>query len=240
MKCICLICFKPHITWFNFLQNFINYDIYIIIDDNSIDYSKQYSKFTNINVIQIKNEECKKNGFTNMNFTIKKEISSWEKAMYYFSTINTKYNKMWFVEDDVFFYNEQSLINIDSKYENSDLLSNSYDENINGHKTNWHWGIININFEPPYYNAMVCCVRISSQLLSEIKNYANKYNTLFFLEALFPSICKKYNLEYETPCQLKNIVFRKDYIDTDINKNNLFHPVKDINKHIYYRNMLNT
>ena len=96
-----------------------------------------------------------------------------------------------------FFYDEHVLLNIDSKYDNSDLLSNSYGENTIGHKNDWHWNRIDINFPPPYYCAMVCCVRISIELLFKIKEYANKYNTLFFLEALFPTICKKYNLQYD-------------------------------------------
>ena len=240
-NCICLICFKPNDIWFDFLSKFTVYDIYIIIDDNSKDYKKQYSKFSNINIIQINDEECKKNGFVNMNFTIKKKITSWEKSIYYFSTINTRYNKLWFFEDDVFFYNEQTLVNIDSNYDNFDLLSREFNNTyISGPKNFWHWEKINIHFQPPYYRGMMCCIRISSQLLCEIRNYAKEHKTLFFLEALFPTICKKCNLEYHTPKQFTNIVYRKNYIDKDIDANNLFHPVKDITKHRYYRDMLNT
>lgn len=86
---------------------------------------------------------------------------------------------------------------------------------------------------------MVCCVRISSNLLSKYKNYANEHSTLFFLEALFPTICKKNNMEYDTPIEFKNIVYRKNYEDKDIDVNNLFHPVKDITKHKHYRDILN-
>ena len=75
-----------------------------MIDDNSIDYKERYSQFLNVNIIQIKDEECKSRGFVNMNFFINKDITSWEKAIYYFSTINTEYNKVWFFEDDVFFH----------------------------------------------------------------------------------------------------------------------------------------
>jgi hypothetical protein len=85
---------------------------------------------------------------------------------------------------------------------------------------------------------MVCSIRVSALILYEIKKYANMYNTLFFLEVLFSTICKKNNLQYDTPDEFKTIEYRKDYNDTDINKYNLFHPVKDITKHIYYRNML--
>lgn len=236
--CVCLICYKPNDIWINFLSKFKKYDVYVIIDDNSKDYEKQYSNFSNINIIQIKDGDCQKYGFINMNHTIHKMISGWEKAIYYFSTINTKYSNVWFFEDDVFFYDEQSLLNIDSKYPISDLLSNTYEENISGQKNYWWWGKIDINFPPPYYSAMVCCVRMSSSLLSKIKEYANNHHTLFFLEALFPTICKKYELKYDTPYEFIDIVYTKDYNDQDINKTNLYHPVKDITKHEYYRQIL--
>ena len=193
--CICLICYKPNYIWFDFLSKFTKYDIYIIIDDNDKDYKEEYVNFKNINIIQIKNEECEINGFTNMNFIIHKKISGWDKAIYYFSSINTIYNHIWFFEDDVFFYNEETLIIIDKKYNNSDLLSNSYSEHISIDKNEWHWKNIDILFPPPYYTAMVCSIRVSALILYEIKKYANKHNTLFFLEVLFSTICKKNNLQ---------------------------------------------
>jgi hypothetical protein len=238
-NCVCLICYDINDIWFNFLSKFTKYDIYIVVDDNKKDYKEQYYKFSNINIIQINNEICKKNGFINMNFIINKDVSAWEKSIYYFSTINTQYNNVWFFEDDVFFYDEKSLLQIDSKYYNSDLLSNTYHENIDGYKNNWQWHRIDIKFSPPYYAAMVCCVRISSKLLSKLRDYANKHNTLFFLEALFPTICKINNMKYDTPIEFENIVYRKNYENTYFDKKKLYHPIKDITKHVYYRNILN-
>lgn len=236
-----MICYKPNDTWIDFLSKFTKYDVYIVIDDNSKDYKEEYSKFSNVNIIQIKNEDCKNRGFVNMvSVTINKDITSWEKSVYYFSTINTQYSKVWFIEDDVFLYDEQTLLEIDSKYDNSDLLSNTYKENINGDKNDWNWRSIDIKFSPPYYCAMVCCVRLSSNLLSKIMDYANEHNTLFFLEALFPTMCKINNMKYDTPSEFKNIVYMKSYEYIDIDKSNLFHPVKDIDMHTYYRRMLHS
>jgi hypothetical protein len=234
-KCVCLICYKLDKIWVDFLSTFTSYDVYIVVDDNSI---KHTNKYNNIHIIQIDNGYCIKNGFINMSkLTLNKDVTAWDKAIYYFSSVNTVYDKVWFFEDDVFFYNEESLLSIDSKY-NSDLLTNTYGENIHGTNNDWHWKKINIQFPPPYYCAMVCCVQMSSKLLFKIKDYATTNKTLFFLEALFSSICKKNNLQYDTPDELKYIVFRKDYVDTDITKHNLYHPVKNMNNHIHYRNIL--
>jgi hypothetical protein len=235
---LCVICFKPNDIWIYFLSTFEKYDIYIVVDDNEIDYKEKYKEFKKINIIQILNEECEKDGYKNINFVIKKNISGWDKAIYYFSKINLLYNYIWFLEDDVFFYNEKTINNIDLKYDNVDLLSNKYTENTFGHKDNWHWKDLKIHINPPYYNAMVCCTRMSKNLMLKIKNYANEYKTLFFLEALFPTLCKKYNLKYETPSELLNIIYRKDYDKNDIDKINIYHPLKDINMHNYYRNFL--
>ena len=240
MNCICCVCFKPNDTWLTFLSTFKMYDIYIIVDDNSKDYKELYSNFKNINIIQINNEDCKINGFRNMNFLIfKKEITGWDKAIYYFSIMNTKYKNVWVFEDDVFFHSEQTLLNIDTQFGNSDLLSNSYGENIKGTNTDWLWHAIDIKIPPPYYCAMVCCIRLSHELLNKIKEYAKEYKTLFFLEALFPTLCKQHNLLYHTPKQFHTICWRKDYAVNEINISDLFHPIKDMNHHIHYRSILN-
>ena len=234
----CLICYKPDDTWFDFLSSFTDYDVYVVIDDNTVDYKKMYSKYKNIHIIQIENDDCAKNGFKKMTITVGKLICAWDKAMYYFSSLNTGYKNVWFCEDDVFFHNEKTLTNIDSKYSNADLLSNKTNVTYTAGKKVWHWKKIDIKFPPPYYSTMVCCIRLSNKMLSKIKGYADKHNTLFFLEALFPTLCIKYKLEHETPAELGTISYRKKYNDADINVRDIYHPVKEYLKHIYYRNML--
>lgn len=234
-KALCLICHKPNSIWIEFLEKFINYDIYIIVDDNSTDYKNKYK--TNVNIIQIPNDVCQKSGFIDMNFTIKKKISGWEKAIYYFVN-NPQYEHIWFLEDDVFITSEQTLIDIDEKYIHSDLLTNSCSENKTGHKNDWNWKYIHIKIEPPYYHAMCCAIRVSKELISKIASYANNYNTLFFLEALFPTLCKRDNLIYDTPDELINIVYRKKYVLSDIDTKNLYHPIKDMNKQKRFRDSL--
>ena len=238
-NCLCVICFEANYVWVEFLNEFKHYDIYIIIDDNEMDYYEyMFSDYTNVKLVRIQDEECFKNGFKNMSITINKEVTAWEKAIYYFSTLNTKYDNIWFIEDDVFFYNEKTITDIDDKYKDDDLLTSNYSENTLGRKDNWNWKLINIEFPPPYYSAMCCCTRMSKNMLSKVKEYVNEYKTLFFLEALFPTLCKKHNLKYGTPDELKNIVYIKKYSDNEIDKTNIFHPVKDMIKHVHYRTIL--
>ena len=234
---LCLISFKPHEVWLKFLNDFIHYDIYIIIYDNDEDYNKKYkNQFTKLKFIQIENYICEQNGFVDMNYTIKKNVTGWEKAIYYFSN-NNKYDNIWFIEDDVFFYDENTIKNIDFKYPRSDLLTNKYCSN----NKKWiHWDKIVINFTPPYYRAMVCATRVSSKILFYINEYVNDNRKLFFLEALFPSIAMKYNLIYDTPLELSNIYWKREFNYDDFDKERLYHPMKQLSLHVHLRKKLTT
>ena len=67
-EAICLIVNKPNTIYLDFLNNFVNYEIYVIIDDNTFDHSKKYKNdYKNINLIQITDTYCKISGFINTN-----------------------------------------------------------------------------------------------------------------------------------------------------------------------------
>ena len=180
LKAICLITFKPNKIYLDFLNKFNTYDIYIIIDDNKNNYSEIKIQYPKINFIQINNEDCTKTGFTNTSYiTIHKPVIGWDKALYFFSYyINCIYDYIWFMEDDVYFYAENTLQTIDQKYENTDLLCNSsFGE---AKLDEWLWDKIEIHLKPPYYCGMMCIVRFSQKMLQSVKDYASKNNTLFF------------------------------------------------------------
>jgi hypothetical protein len=235
MNAICLITFEPTKIWCDFLNKFTLYKIFIIVDNNNFDLRSFINTYDNITFIKINNEKCELTGYKDLNFTVQKLITGWEKALYYFSNEENIFDFVWFLEDDVFFYNEYTITKIDSKFTNEDLLSNHYMENIDGEKKTWHWNRINIEYKPPYYKGMMCCVRFSKKMINCINDYAYKYKTLFFLEALFPTIAIKNNLKYTVPSEFHNIQYRHDFFKNDINDNNLYHPVKDLNMHIHFR-----
>lgn len=235
---VCMICLRPNPIWLEFLQSFVNYPVYVIIDDNTENYQTKYSEYDKIHFIQIKNEDCKNKGFMNSNYVLRKLISGWDKALYYFSIVNTTYDHVWFLEDDVFFYNEETLSNIDTKYKDYDLLSTDHGVSVNG--IGWHFqiGPVHVNYPLPYFYGMICAVRMSRELMSKIKEYVTKHNTLFFVEAMFPTVCRKHDLTYHHPEELKNIVFRKNYKIHDIDKINLYHPVKNMETQKSFRDNL--
>jgi hypothetical protein len=101
-NCICLITLRPSVIWCNFLNKFSKYKIYIIVDDNEFKLYEFKNKYKNIDFIQIEDEKCKSNGYIDTNFIIKKLISGWDKALYYFGVENKNHDFIWFIEDDVF------------------------------------------------------------------------------------------------------------------------------------------
>ena len=237
MNAICLITFRPNKIWCDFLNLFSKYKIFVVVDKKNFCLCEFKNNYTNITFLQTEDLKCKLNGFVDTNFALHKLISGWDKALYYFGVENKNYDFVWFIEDDVFFNNEDTLVHIDNQFTDSDLLSNTVNENGSGNNNTWLWNKIKIQYSPPYYSGMMCAVRFSNRMMKCINNYAKAHNTLFFLEALFPTIAIKNKLKYNTPNEMTNIIYRHNFKEENIDKNNLYHPVKNVNKHIHFRKL---
>ncbi len=157
-----------------------------------------------------------------------KPVTGWEKAVYYFAN---QTSKVWFIEDDVYFYDELTLTEIVKKYPESNLLTNRCF--IKGEEEWVHWQETTIKLEEPHFKAMVCACRLSKTLLELIKTYAQKHKSLFFLEALFPTLAKQNNLLYDTPPEFEPVKYNDPIKKTD--KTRLYHPVKDMVKQQKFR-----
>ena len=235
MEAFCLICVTPHKIWCDFLVNFAKYKIFIIVDNNNYDLTEFKIRYANITFLQISENDCAVNGYIDSSFTIKKLISGWDKALYYFGVENKSFEYIWFAEEDVLIHSENTLINIDNKYVDDDLLSNNYEVNLTGEKKGWLWHIVSVNFEPPHYHGMMCVVRFSNRMMRCIDEYARKNKKLEFIEALFPTTAIKNNLKYSTPDEFKNITWNHNYTNETKIRSNLYHPVKNIEEHILFR-----
>jgi hypothetical protein len=240
-QAICLIMHKPDETRRNLLQFYSTireYDVFVVLDDNTDDYRELKQNFPALRFIQIRNEDCMNAGYTNTSFiTLRKPVAGWDKAVYFFGTQATDYDRVWITEDDVFFYDETTVKNIDAKYPEHDIV-------CNGPMTDadlgiWLWKYIRITFPPPYFCGMMCMCRFSRKMLNAIHEYAVLNHTLFFLEALFPTLAYKHQLRYTGSIpELATITHRDKFAMTDFTKTKLYHPVKDLQSHATIRAFL--
>jgi len=234
---LCIVSVRPCKVWCDFLNEIKTYKIVVIVDDNNFDLTGCKNYYKNITFVQIKNETCQLHGYIDSSFLLNKLISGWDKALYYFGVENVDHEFIWFMEEDVFFYNEDTLVQIDQRYIDDDLLSNKYNES-NGDKNTWHWSFIDIKYSPPYYCAMVCAVRFSKKMMECIHNYTLEHGTLGFIEALFPTVAKQNTLKYTVISELAEIHHSYFFTGKNVGKKNIYHPVKNVNKHIEFRKLL--
>ena len=240
MNIICVLAVRPCIKTYNFFKEIklnSNYEIFIVIDDNNYNIP-DYDGV--VKIIKVDNNECESNGFHSCILWLNNKCCSRDKALYYFTKNSIDYNYIWFIEEDVFIPNINTIKNIDDKYKTGDLLVSSH-KVIYEKQTNWHWHYINkqINIDLPYASSMICAIRCSKSMLNSIKNYAKKHNRLFMDEALFNTLAIHNNLEICCIPELSTIVWRKDWMLSDIVVSNLYHPIKNIDEQYNFRKSLN-
>jgi len=240
---ICLIMFTPvnKEEYLDFINNFRKYTIYVVIDDNTYRCEDLRTKYNNINFIQIPDSVCAHAGFQYLtSITINKVVTGWDKAVYYFSRVCDIYDNVWFIEDDVFFYSEYTLLRLDKQYSTEDILSDSFIESDKSKLDEWFWNSITIHYEIPYYNAMMCIVRLSKKLLELVEKYVSKHKRMCFLEAFFPTLAVKNNLKISSPSEFYKVTFDYETSMISMNKNGLYHPEKNVSLHKVYRDYLNS
>jgi hypothetical protein len=240
---LCIITVRPHPDLVAFYSVFTNYDVFFIIDDSSVDCSELQTSFPNINFIQIQHEICYQAGYKHSSYMptsslVFNEIIGWDKAIYYFSKIKTDFDHIWFLEDDVFIYGEETIQNIDVKYPHSDILCKDKARESAPGEWAWFWPAIQIHFDRPYFQSPICSVRMSSLLMNHIRNYIDEHRRMCFIEAMFPSIAHHHNLLYDTPQEFQGIYWRHDWVTEEINRTQIFHPMKDPIEQISYRNII--
>jgi hypothetical protein len=238
---ICFLTVTPTKEFYDFATKLQddNYDVYICIDRNDYKIPEYDSK---IPIIQINNIMCEFYGFKNTVFYFKNKACARDKALYYFAMVKKEFKNLWLIEEDVFIPTLNIIQDIDIKYPDGDLLTSS-NTMINTVKqmSNWHWKNIknDIKLPFPWSCSMICACRISPKLLQCIHNYAKMYKTLFLDEALFNTICDHNNLTILVIEELaETITYKNIWTVNEINKNHLYHPVKNIKEHDIFRKHL--
>lgn len=214
------------------------YDFYICIDkadDGDIKNIKNIKNDKNITILFVNGKSAEEQGFHSSVLYFQGRACSRDKALYYFSIENPAYDNVWMIEDDVFFYDLETIKRLDRRYPASDLLTKKFDIVQNEHEKNemrwdnWHFLTDKIGF--PWTKGMICVIRVSSSLLSAIRGYALKNKTLLFDESMFTTLSLHSNLIIDTPEEFQEVDYY-DHINWNyLNQTHFLHPVKDPSVH---------
>jgi Glycosyl transferase family 2 len=246
-KALCLLCRTPKTIWMDFLKTFKHYDVYMLIDDNNYNIHQVQQSYPTIRFLQIDNELCRLLGYKDSNTAVYPAYVTiaWDKAIYYFSETETSYPYIWFIEDDVFFHNAQTLHNLDQQYPTSDILMAPVTDRSWDAQQPWDWHWCNIPFDDTlvkYENlarGMVCASRMSKRMMECCATYAqdNIQRKLMYIESLFPSLARQNNLQLDTPTELSTIQWNTNWAAPThtITPGFCYHPVKDIQLHETWR-----
>jgi hypothetical protein len=223
---ICLICLAPRKIWLDFLSGFKHYFVFVVIDNTYCDYVDKYKReYPKLTFIQITNSIHIKSNFRDIEHPYT-PLTGWHKALYYFSAENLEPDNVWFIEDDVFLYNENTIRMIDYNYVDSDYLSNvvtEYSASDSGRQDN-----ITIKYELPWYEATVSAFRLSRTLLQKINEYAQTHQTLFYIGVMIPTIAHKNGLRCDCPKEM-NYIRELDTINLNIIRHDMMYsPMKYI------------
>jgi hypothetical protein len=190
----------------------------------------------------VKDEVLRAEGFWGLNRVdwIKREITAWEKALYYFCKVETEPEYVWFIEDDVFIPHIDLISEIDAKHPDADLLCKQHFSK--SESPSWlGWKMPQHNLiEGPHYQSMCCAVRISRRLLMAIQDFAKEKGELIFLEFLFNTLAAKKGFKVECPKALKFIHFDEQRNYFGFNRNYMYHSVKVYKAHPLLRKNMGT
>jgi hypothetical protein len=170
------------------LPIYANYDFYVVSDDNNQDINSYASRYPRIRFVQVKDSVCFTTGYINMNYSIKKTPTAWDKSFYFFTFVKPDYNFVWFVEDDVFVPNPDAIWNIDQKYAGADgdcveetamdLLVRMNNRNDDPNNPNWNWHVARGKIDLPWFQGFIPTCRVSRRLLFKIRDYvAGKFES---------------------------------------------------------------
>ena len=231
---ICFMCVEPHPVLVRFAERLAaHHKIYIVVDSNEC----QLPVSSMIRFVQLQDEFCRGKGFTHANPAFQKTPTAWDKALLYFSTIESNHKHIWFIEEDVFIPTETILKTISAKYPTTDLLVSEHNNRRVNHSWSW-WSVTDGLLTEPMFHAMVCAVRMSRTLLQAIAAFAREKGRLVFIEILFNTLAHQKGLRIETPIEMQNILYRGDWGEAKMSNSTLVHPIKNLLLHETHREYL--
>ena len=137
---ICFLTLRPCELFYNFVKQLPNSEnIFICIDDNNYEIPGYDGK---IPIIKYNNKLTQSKGYKST-YLWKDNVSiSRDKALYHFCENDIEYDNIWFLEEDVFIPTLNTIMDLDNKYQQGDLLVSAheiFDNDIETLSNEWHW-----------------------------------------------------------------------------------------------------
>ena len=243
-------------SWFAFINEFKFYKVFVCIGfDHNIkkeDMDLLEETYSNINFIKEDRGVARIYGYKGWRDLNQPGRSyAHEKALYFLSKNIESYDYVWMIDEDVFLFNENTLINIDLQYQGQDFLVrnincekffNSSDwenlwgngEDIQGLKEGKAYkdniGFPRLNPETdPLYQSICSAVRISKIMLYSIQSYAAHAKRLFHRDYYLPmsSIYNDYSIACPLEMQAITGARRVPWKYHEINSECIFSPVEN-------------
>jgi hypothetical protein len=234
---LCFLTVQPDLETLQFAeqlaQDLIQYsvDVYVMIDDNDFGFSALNISL-HFRSLSISNKDCLLHGYrqTTQLGEKKNNITSWDKALFYFCILNKNYSFVWLIENDVFIPSIQSFRSIHQLYSNiSDLIIARNEINLLGISSFWRWDKAVGRFVPPWSLSMANLVGLSQRMLKAIHDDIQWRGVSADHEFFFLTLAIQLNMTIITPLELSTIKYRQKISWEQIYKqpNNFWHPIKD-------------
>lgn len=193
----------------------------VICDSHTIDQDK-YLKAT---------------GFINLTHGLHiKKPSAWDKAFYaiHANNLTDRYDYFFFIEDDVYSKEYDTLIAFIQECESIDSDFISKEIRPRSHHPAWrNWADPYIsNLKQPRQSFNPLC-RLSKNLVNHIMDYKNQYGTFNFHEIIFASLCVEHGLSYTEYMHnnrlnqyIESITFNPILTFDNLHNHKIYHPVK--------------
>jgi hypothetical protein len=197
-----------------------------------------------VRFLKIADKDCLDAGFNNSADPSFKPVIAQDRAMYYFSKVDTSFNYVWFVEDDVYIPRPNLLHELDKAYVDKQLIITSHVSREKDPAWNW-WALADASpLKGKHHHSMACVVRLSKAMLQKVQEFANTHKRLVFVEFMFNTIAANENMSVATPEEFSKIVWKykheSDWPEEEVlNKDTkIFHPIKNTDMHSTYRERL--
>ena len=235
---LCFLTRNPSSETLEFAQvlaaDAVQYDlhVFVMVDDNQLNLTALNAKAP-LRLLQIPNDQPLHHGF-HQTISLSpgsSDITSWDKALFYFCVLQKQYDFVWLIEEDVFIPSARAVRSLHQLYsDTADLVIPRNDINLVGGPGIWHWPLAVGKFIPPWSCSMVNMVGLSRRMLTHVHDYVRWRGAVPFHEFFFNTLAMQHpNLSMVAPTELTGIVYRAQYTFEQIQQqpNNMWHSLKD-------------